>query len=113
MTTYKLFHLEGKSDHAAAIRLGGRDASDEAIRAELLAGSYRFVAELKADNLDEVFARTQNIASSWTDSEIGLSPATLARGGARSTSVGDLIQTSDGEIVLVDGTGFIQVSVTD
>lgn len=111
MTTYKVYHLESKTEAAAAIRFDGSKASAEAISTELRVGSYRFVAELEADGLDEVFARTQNIENNWTGDEVGLSPAVLAAGGARSTSVGDLIQSSEGEIVIVDGAGFTPIRV--
>ena len=54
---------------------------------------YERVAVVLADNLDEVFGRTQNISQSWLKNPGVLSSETAAR----STSVGDVLMvTEDG-----------------
>jgi hypothetical protein len=75
--------------------------------------AYHKVAEVSASCLDEVFQLTNNIDSSWVENEgvtpFGLTPlgvaGSLAR-GHRSTSVGDIIETQDGRLFVVESLGF-------
>lgn len=78
-------------------------------------GAYRWVATINhTDSLDDAFRLTNHINEAWnTDPErtgmIMLSDPKAhdeGRLGVRSTSVGDIIETDDGELFLVAGFGF-------
>lgn len=66
-------------------------------------GNFTLVAEVKADNIEEVFALTNHIDSDWTENE----GVTKAPGATRfrSTSVGDVV-VADGERYLCANIGW-------
>lgn len=67
------------------------------------------VAEVVCDNLEDVFRVTNHIDESWqNNSEVEWS---VPR--ARSTSVGDVVITSDGKAFLCDHVGWVEVKVED
>ena len=65
---------------------------------------YKLVAEVDANDLDKVYARTQNIDSSWTKNSI----VSTNLPQCRSTSVGDMIEVN-GQLHMVDMIGFKNV----
>lgn len=70
---------------------------------------YSHVGSIDTNDLDEAYQLTNNINSSWIDGDKVdfLSDAVKAKGGCRSTSVGDiLIDNSTGKIWIVASFGF-------
>lgn len=66
---------------------------------------YKLVAEVDANDLDKVYAYTQNIDSSWTKHPI----ISTNLPECRSTSVGDIISV-DGQLHMIDMVGFKNVN---
>ena len=71
-------------------------------------GRYDFVASLEAEDFDEVYMRTNSIYRPWYEAEdiIELGQLVKKQGGARSTSVGDIIIQNDGQVFFVARMGF-------
>ena len=69
--------------------------------------NYNLIASVEGRHMDDVFARTQNVDFAWTgrtDVQTRILPP-YAEGG-RSTSVGDVIETPEGELSVVMPFGF-------
>lgn len=60
-------------------------------------GKYDIAGFIDTDDLNVAFAKSQNVDCSWGDEK------------KRSTSVGDMLKTSNGDIWLVDLTGMIKI----
>ncbi|MBN1666907.1 MAG: hypothetical protein JW862_07450 [Anaerolineales bacterium] len=67
---------------------------------------YRLVATVEAENLEEVFARTQYIDHEWWQN-----PGVELLAKSRSTSVSDVIIGPDRHVMVVMGMGFTDLSV--
>lgn len=69
---------------------------------------YVEVGTVDTDSLDEAYALTQNVESFW-----GLNNKTAAKFlQCRSTSVGDVIKTSEGKFFMVANFGFEEIQAT-
>jgi len=64
--------------------------------------AFELVAEVKAVNLEEAFRLTNTVDQEWWLNE----QVTVWCWACRSTSVGDVIETADGEGYLVERVGF-------
>lgn len=73
-------------------------------------GSYRKVAEVSAENLEDVFERTNSIEHFWGNNS-GVTLEECSKNGCRSTSVGDIIEDEDGNLHLVRSIGFAQIDL--
>ena len=66
---------------------------------------YVLVAEIKSDDLEEIFELTNTIEEPWW-----VSPRVVATfpgsGGCRSTSVGDVVKMDDGKVMRCEGFGW-------
>lgn len=110
MKTYKIHHLKAVNGDARDVRFDGSKDNAEAIARLLENDGYELVATMKAESLDDVFARSQNVDSAWIAAEgVHGMMAVLKRGGCRSTSIGDIIEV-DGVLHMVDASGFTVVS---
>lgn len=72
--------------------------------------SYRMVAGVTADDLEDVFRLTNSIDRNWAENP-GVQPMPLpfGKGGYRSTSVGDIIVVGD-DAFYVDSSGFAKLN---
>lgn len=70
---------------------------------------YNEVAEVSASSLDEAYAMTQNIDSSWVK---GAKVKTHLP-ACRSTSVGDVIKDDSGDFHIVEMIGFSKLPDND
>ena len=59
-------------------------------------GEYYEAGQLETDNLDQAYGESQNLVRGWGD------------GKQRSTSVGDILETSDG-VYIVANAGFEKI----
>ena len=71
---------------------------------ENLYGNYDFVAEVDTDSMDVAYEKTNNIEESWVNND-GVYVNEAFKGGARSTSVGDLLICGR-DMFIVDHFGF-------
>jgi hypothetical protein len=69
---------------------------------------FEKVAEVRTDAIGEVFRLTNHIDWAWWEN-----PEVTLTKKSRSTSVGDLVITSDGLAYLCDWSGWAQVKVVD
>lgn len=80
-TTYEVWHAINPNF------MGNTDAQLAAFPA-----GFVHVADVVTDNVGQVFQLTNSIDRAWWENpEATLTPETAAKGGARSTSVGDVI----------------------
>jgi hypothetical protein len=63
-------------------------------------GEYYEAGQLETDNLDQAYHDSQNLVRGWGD------------GKQRSTSVGDIIETSDG-VYIVANAGFDKIMIKE
>lgn len=78
--------------------------------ADRKAGHYRLVAEVATDDLDLAYQLTNSIDCSWWEN-----PGVVQHfegEGCRSTSVGDVLEKSDGALYVVCTFGFAAMPVT-
>lgn len=68
---------------------------------------YEVVAEVEGDDLDDAFQLTNHIDRPWNFNS-GVTEVGLKK--KRSTSVGDLMHTSNGKTYMVDKVGFTEVT---
>lgn len=74
----------------------------EAVREAWNLGEYSHVADVETDDLETAFERTNSITHAWVlNADAGARVA-----GARSTSVGDVMETADGRRYVVAAFGF-------
>lgn len=123
-TPFLLYHYEwladGPRDEQAGVTLSG-DAG--CIKSGVAGGRYAFIAaisdlsgELRVeDALEEVFRLTNSIHDAWYRREepgfaIVMSEPVLAKGGARSTSVGDVVIHGN-RVFAVAGAGFRKLDI--
>lgn len=91
--------------HADSLRDFGFDESVDKVVART---KYSLEARINTYDIDKAYELSQNIDSNWTEN-----PEVIflgRQGGARSTSIGDLIASYDGdhlvEVSVVQGVGF-------
>jgi hypothetical protein len=71
---------------------------------------FTHVADVATREPGEAFELTNTIHGPWWDNDgLTVTPPVSARGGARSTSVGDVMELPDGRLLLVKGIGFAPV----
>ena len=75
----------------------------EAVIKSLLHGEYIVVAVVDTDSKDVAYEKTNHITSDWRENE---SVTAIPGVRARSTSVGDIMETESGEIYVVSHVGF-------
>lgn len=73
-----------------------------AVRQALDLGEYKKVATVDTDDTERAFELTNHINQAWTEN----TEVVAASGDHRSSSVGDLVQTDDGQVYLVANMGF-------
>jgi len=66
---------------------------------------YTVVAVCKSNDLDDAYMLTQNIDTAWTNND-GISPI---GSNLRSSMVGDIFETPDGSLYIVDNIGFEKI----
>jgi len=110
MTKYQVLHFVGE-DLEVSMR-----GKIPAINKAFFDGQYKDVANLVAENLEEVYQRTQHIKWNWVDALVDTSldepegNKALVK-EARSTSIGDIIfDTDSGETFAVAPFGFSKLS---
>lgn len=93
--TFQVFHYIGEF----------APFSERAFRSWLIGQRYVKVADVQAVSLGEVFELTNSIYRPWNENpQVTMAPA--YQGGARSTSVGDIIALPGGELRGVASVGF-------
>jgi hypothetical protein len=71
------------------------------------------VANVKTNNLEEAFQRTNTIYHNWWEDEVEfLGSPQHGMEGCRSTSVGDVLQTEDGTYYTVAFVGFRPIKIS-
>jgi hypothetical protein len=84
---------------------------------ELAISEYNRIADIECDSLDEVFALSQNIGSSWLDNKevtAIYSKYKEVKKEARSVSVGDLIHSEElDKYYIVEDFGFGEVKIVN
>ena len=73
----------------------------------LYPAEYALVAEVVSDEPDEAFGLTNHIDSDWKTNR-GVTPTAWVP--VRSTSVGDVLELSDGRHLLIIGIGFTEIT---
>jgi hypothetical protein len=69
---------------------------------------FSLVADVATDHPGEAYELTNTIYGPWWDNE-RVTTTAVSRHGARSTSVGDVIEREDGTLLLVKMVGFGEV----
>lgn len=87
---------------ATSIKLGKLDHVSDVLANKYPELSYKLVAEVNTDDMDFAFEMTNSIENYWGDNEDVEDFTT----GCRSTSVGDLMQNSLGQMYFVSNFGF-------
>lgn len=68
---------------------------------------FSHVADVISDEPEAAFELTNTIHRPWWENDdVTWTPEVAAKGGARSTSVGDVLELPDGNLLLVKATGF-------
>lgn len=70
---------------------------------------YNFVAMVDGNSLEDVFRLTNSINTGWWENQ-EVDPQ-FEGDGCRSTSVGDLVITSNNQFYVVASSGFVRVKV--
>ena len=109
MTHYTVLHYIGNDFDVTF------DGSKSAINKAFFAGEYKDVANLAAENMGEVFERTNHINWNWVDALEAANDddeynKPLVK-SARSTSVGDIIfDNTNGNTYAIARTGYTKLS---
>jgi hypothetical protein len=67
--------------------------------------SYQIVAHVEAENMEEVYIKTQHLETAWWHNR-----GIKAIQRSRSTSVGDVIQDEQDDLWTVAATGFVKIA---
>lgn len=111
----KVYHIRDlfKNYDKTMALMAGKD-TNTSIRTilELKPEDFILVAEVNTDSLEEAYALTNSTRTFWGDNPgvtfMGPNAATFFQ-QARSTSVGDLLETKDGKFYMVDNIGFLEI----
>ena len=90
----------------ADITMGCEEQTAQASLAWLV-GEYSYVAHVEGDDLEDAFSKTQHLSAAGWQTHTGVTA--MRANGERSTSVGDIVETSDNKLYLVVSVGFEQI----
>lgn len=97
--TCDIYHVTEDAPHGYAFRPHPEESWND--RRE----KYRFAGSVDAESLSGAYKRTQHVGGDWTEE------ADHSRSVARSTSVGDVIITDEGEAYEVARVGFTEIEI--
>jgi hypothetical protein len=87
-----------------------RTFSPDRDKAALFPEHFSLVATVATGEPGEAYELTNSIHRGWWENAgVTVTPPVTALGGARSTSVGDVMELADGRLLLVKGIGFGEV----
>lgn len=103
-----VYHANEKiSRNSSFYRKDGEIFSGEDAVIEFSRGNYDLVGQVKSDDLETAYMKTNNINSSWIeDKDVFVAESIHEAGGCRSTMTGDILVADDGEINIVAPFGF-------
>lgn len=106
-----VYHAIVKDGHLSKVLFGFRP-TEQKMREEIAAGilTYECVANVRTFNIAEAFRLTNSIDNEWwKNAGVTMKGNAARRGGARSTSVGDVIVVGGQRAYLCTGVEFARL----